>query len=404
METTEKIIGSLPDDKGHFGPYGGLFVSETLMAPLEELRQAYHRFMNDPEFLEELDQDLAHYVGRPSPIYHAKRWSEKLGGAQIYLKREDLNHTGAHKVNNTVGQALLARHMGKARIIAETGAGQHGVASATVAARLGLECVVYMGAVDIARQGANVYRMRLLGAEVRAVESGSRTLKDALNEAMRDWVTNVDNTFYIIGTVAGPHPYPAMVRDFQAVIGREARPQMERQAGRQPDALVACVGGGSNAIGLFYPYLDDKEIAIYGVEAAGNGLETGQHAAPLCAGQPGVLHGNRTYLMEDKDGQIIETHSISAGLDYPGVGPEHAWLKDSGRANYVAVTDDQALAAFHDLTRIEGIIPALESSHALAYAAKLATTMSPDQIILVNLSGRGDKDMHTVAAREGIQL
>ncbi|MBT3032227.1 MAG: tryptophan synthase subunit beta [Candidatus Thiodiazotropha endolucinida] len=404
METTEKIIGSLPDHKGHFGPYGGLFVSETLMAPLEELRQAYHHFMNDPEFLEELDQDLAHYVGRPSPIYHAKRWSEKLGGAQIYLKREDLNHTGAHKVNNTVGQALLARHMGKARIIAETGAGQHGVASATVAARLGLECVVYMGAVDIARQEANVYRMRLLGAEVRAVESGSRTLKDALNEAMRDWVTNVDNTFYIIGTVAGPHPYPAMVRDFQAVIGREARPQMERQAGRQPDALVACVGGGSNAIGLFYPYLDDKEIAIYGVEAAGNGLETGQHAAPLCAGQPGVLHGNRTYLMEDKDGQIIETHSISAGLDYPGVGPEHAWLKDSGRANYVAVTDDQALAAFHDLTRIEGIIPALESSHALAYAAKLATTMSPDQIILVNLSGRGDKDMHTVAAREGIQL
>ncbi|MES9989747.1 MAG: tryptophan synthase subunit beta [Candidatus Thiodiazotropha endolucinida] len=404
METTEKIIGSLPDHKGHFGPYGGLFVSETLMAPLEELRQAYHRFMNDPEFLEELDQDLAHYVGRPSPIYHAKRWSEKLGGAQIYLKREDLNHTGAHKVNNTVGQALLARHMGKARIIAETGAGQHGVASATVAARLGLECVVYMGAVDIARQEANVYRMRLLGAEVRTVESGSRTLKDALNEAMRDWVTNVDNTFYIIGTVAGPHPYPAMVRDFQAVIGREARPQMERQAGRQPDALVACVGGGSNAIGLFYPYLDDKEIAIYGVEAAGDGLETGQHAAPLCAGQPGVLHGNRTYLMEDKDGQIIETHSISAGLDYPGVGPEHAWLKDSGRANYVAVTDDQALAAFHDLTRIEGIIPALESSHALAYAAKLATTMSPDQIILVNLSGRGDKDMHTVAAREGIQL
>ncbi|MEW8110496.1 MAG: tryptophan synthase subunit beta [Candidatus Thiodiazotropha endolucinida] len=404
METTEKIIGSLPDHKGHFGPYGGLFVSETLMAPLEELRQAYHHFMNDPEFLEELDQDLAHYVGRPSPIYHAKRWSEKLGGAQIYLKREDLNHTGAHKVNNTVGQALLARHMGKARIIAETGAGQHGVASATVAARLGLECVVYMGAVDIARQEANVYRMRLLGAEVRAVKSGSRTLKDALNEAMRDWVTNVDNTFYIIGTVAGPHPYPAMVRDFQAVIGREARPQMERQAGRQPDALVACVGGGSNAIGLFYPYLDDKEIAIYGVEAAGNGLETGQHAAPLCAGQPGVLHGNRTYLMEDKDGQIIETHSISAGLDYPGVGPEHAWLKDSGRANYVAVTDDQALTAFHDLTRIEGIIPALESSHALAYAAKLATTMSPDQIILVNLSGRGDKDMHTVAAREGIQL
>jgi tryptophan synthase beta chain len=404
VQTTEKIIGSLPDDRGHFGPYGGLFVSETLMAPLEELRQAYHRYMHDQAFLKELDQDLAHYVGRPSPIYHAKRWSERLGGAQIYLKREDLNHTGAHKVNNTVGQALLARHMGKSRIIAETGAGQHGVASATVAARLGLECVVYMGAVDIARQEANVYRMRLLGAEVRAVESGSKTLKDALNEAMRDWVTNVDNTFYIIGTVAGPHPYPAMVRDFQSVIGREARTQMEHQVGRQPDALVACVGGGSNAIGLFYPYLDDSEIAIYGVEAAGNGLETGQHAAPLCAGKPGVLHGNRTYLMEDKDGQIIETHSISAGLDYPGVGPEHAWLKDSGRANYVAVTDDQALAAFHDLTRIEGIIPALESSHALAYAAKLAAGMSPEQIILVNLSGRGDKDMHTVAAREGIQL
>lgn len=404
MATTEKIIGSLPDDKGHFGPYGGLFVSETLMAPLEELRLAYQHYMGDQEFLKELDQDLAHYVGRPSPIYHAKRWSKQLGGAQIYLKREDLNHTGAHKVNNTVGQALLARHMGKSRIIAETGAGQHGVASATVAARLGLECVVYMGAVDIARQEANVYRMRLLGAEVRSVESGSKTLKDALNEAMRDWVTNVDDTFYIIGTVAGPHPYPAMVRDFQSIIGRESRDQMERQAGRQPDALVACVGGGSNAIGLFYPYLDDKEIAIYGVEAAGDGLETGQHAAPLCAGKPGVLHGNRTYLMEDKDGQIIETHSISAGLDYPGVGPEHAWLKDSGRANYVAVTDDQALAAFHDLTRIEGIIPALESSHALAYATKIATTMSPDQIILVNLSGRGDKDMHTVAAREGIQL
>lgn len=404
VETTEKIIGSLPDSQGHFGPYGGLFVSETLMAPLQELRQAYQHYMQDRAFLEELDQDLAHYVGRPSPIYHAKRWSEQLGGAQIYLKREDLNHTGAHKVNNTVGQALLARHMGKSRIIAETGAGQHGVASATVAARLGLECVVYMGAVDIARQEANVYRMRLLGAEVRAVESGSKTLKDALNEAMRDWVTNVDNTFYIIGTVAGPHPYPAMVRDFQSVIGRESRSQMAQQAGRQPDALVACVGGGSNAIGLFYPYLDDPEIAIYGVEAAGDGLESGNHAAPLCAGRPGVLHGNRTYLMEDADGQIIETHSISAGLDYPGVGPEHAWLKDSGRANYVAVTDDQALAAFHDLTRIEGIIPALESSHALAYAAKLAATMSAEQIILVNLSGRGDKDMHTVAAREGIQL
>ncbi|WP_201258773.1 tryptophan synthase subunit beta [Candidatus Thiodiazotropha endoloripes] len=398
------MIGNYPDERGHFGPYGGLFVSETLMDPLNELREAYQRFMQDDAFLKELDEDLNHYVGRPSPIYHAKRWSEELNGAQIYLKREDLNHTGAHKVNNTVGQALLARHMGKTRIIAETGAGQHGVASATVAARLGLECVVYMGAVDIARQEANVYRMRLLGAEVRSVESGSKTLKDALNEAMRDWVTNVDNTFYIIGTVAGPHPYPAMVRDFQAVIGRESRRQMPEQAGRQPDALVACVGGGSNAIGLFYPYLDDQEVAIYGVEAAGSGLESGQHAAPLCAGKPGVLHGNRTYLMEDKDGQIVETHSISAGLDYPGVGPEHAWLKDTGRANYVAVTDQEALAAFHDLTRIEGIIPALESSHALAYAAKLAQTMRRDQIVLVNLSGRGDKDMHTVAAQEGLKI
>lgn len=404
MTTTEKMIGNYPDERGHFGPYGGLFVSETLMDPLDELREAYQRFMQDEAFLKELDEDLKHYVGRPSPIYHAKRWSEELNGAQIYLKREDLNHTGAHKVNNTVGQALLARHMGKTRIIAETGAGQHGVASATVAARLGLECVVYMGAVDIARQEANVYRMRLLGAEVRSVESGSKTLKDALNEAMRDWVTNVDNTFYIIGTVAGPHPYPAMVRDFQAVIGREARRQMPEQAGRQPDALVACVGGGSNAIGLFYPYLDDREVAIYGVEAAGSGLDSGQHAAPLCAGKPGVLHGNRTYLMEDKDGQIIETHSVSAGLDYPGVGPEHAWLKDTGRANYVAVTDQEALAAFHDLTRIEGIIPALESSHALAYAAKLAQTMRRDQIVLVNLSGRGDKDMHTVAAQEGLKI
>ena len=404
VTTTEKMIGNYPDERGHFGPYGGLFVSETLMEPLDELREAYQRFMQDEAFLKELDEDLKHYVGRPSPIYHAKRWSEELNGAQIYLKREDLNHTGAHKVNNTVGQALLARHMGKTRIIAETGAGQHGVASATVAARLGLECVVYMGAVDIARQEANVYRMRLLGAEVRSVESGSKTLKDALNEAMRDWVTNVDNTFYIIGTVAGPHPYPAMVRDFQSVIGREARRQMPEQAGRQPDALVACVGGGSNAIGLFYPYLDDREVAIYGVEAAGSGLDCGEHAAPLCAGKPGVLHGNRTYLMEDKDGQIVETHSISAGLDYPGVGPEHAWLKDTGRANYVAVTDQEALAAFHDLTRIEGIIPALESSHALAYAAKLAPTMRRDQIVLVNLSGRGDKDMHTVAAQEGLKI
>ncbi|MCU7852703.1 MAG: tryptophan synthase subunit beta [Candidatus Thiodiazotropha sp. (ex Monitilora ramsayi)] len=402
--TAEKIIGTLPDAQGHFGPYGGLFVSETLMEPLQELRAAYERYMQDEDFLRELDEDLANYVGRPSPIYHARRWSEQLGGAQIYLKREDLNHTGAHKVNNTIGQALLARRMGKTRIIAETGAGQHGVATATVAARLGLECVVYMGAVDIARQEANVYRMRLLGAEVRAVSSGSKTLKDALNEAMRDWVTNVDNTFYIIGTVAGPHPYPAMVRDFQAVIGREAREQMQHQTGRLPDALVACVGGGSNAIGLFYPFLDDQDVKIYGVEAAGNGVDTGLHAAPLCAGKPGVLHGNRTYLMEDTDGQIIETHSISAGLDYPGVGPEHAWLKDSGRAKYVAVTDDEALEAFHDLTRIEGIIPALESSHALAYAKKLAPGMKRDQAVLINLSGRGDKDMHTVAAREGIEI
>jgi len=393
-----------PDERGHFGPYGGVFVAETLMEALKELRLNYEKYLQDEAFLAELDADLAHYVGRPSPVYHAERWSRELGGAQIYLKREDLNHTGAHKVNNTIGQALLAKRMGKTRIIAETGAGQHGVATATVAARLGLECVVYMGAVDIVRQEANVYRMRLLGAEVRAVESGSKTLKDALNEAMRDWVTNIDDTFYIIGTVAGPHPYPAMVRDFQAIIGREARQQMQQQAGCLPDALVACVGGGSNAIGLFYPFLDDKSVAIYGVEAAGDGLETGHHAAPLCAGRPGVLHGNRTYLMEDNDGQIIETHSISAGLDYPGVGPEHAWLKDCGRAQYVAITDNEALAAFHALTRIEGIIPALESSHALAYAAKLAPTMEKDQIILVNLSGRGDKDIHTVAALEGIEI
>jgi tryptophan synthase beta chain len=393
-----------PDARGHFGPYGGLFVPETLMHPLAELRQAYERYRNDPQFLAELNADLRDYVGRPSPIYHAERWSRGLGGAQIFLKREDLNHTGAHKVNNTIGQALLARRMGKTRIIAETGAGQHGVASATVAARLGLECVVYMGEVDVARQEANVYRMRLLGARVVAVKSGSRTLKDALNEAMRDWVTNIDDTFYIIGTVAGPHPYPAMVRDFQTVIGREARVQMLERTGRLPDALVACVGGGSNAIGLFHPFLKDPEVAIYGVEAAGDGLTTGRHAAPLTAGRPGVLHGNRTYLMEDDDGQIIETHSISAGLDYPGVGPEHAWLKDTGRATYDAVTDDEALAAFHALTRIEGIIPALESSHALAYAAKLAPTLRKDQSILINLSGRGDKDMHTVAAREGIKL
>jgi len=394
----------LPDANGHFGPYGGVFVAETLMEPLEELRLAYEKYIGDPQFLAEIDADLKHYVGRPSPVYHAERWSRELGGAQIYLKREDLNHTGAHKVNNTIGQALLARRMGKTRIIAETGAGQHGVATATVAARLGLECVVYMGEVDVKRQEANVYRMRLLGAEVVPVKSGSKTLKDALNEAMRDWVTNVDNTFYIIGTVAGPHPYPAMVRDFQTVIGREARVQMVEQAGRLPDALVACVGGGSNAIGLFHPFLSEKDVAIYGVEAAGDGLDTGHHAAPLCAGKPGVLHGNRTYLMEDTDGQIIETHSISAGLDYPGVGPEHAWLKDSGRATYVAVTDEEALDAFHALTRTEGIIPALESSHALAYTKKLAPQMRKDQLILVNLSGRGDKDMHTVAAREGIEL
>ena len=400
----DHIIGSVPDAKGHFGIYGGKFVSETLMVPLEELRIAYEKYLEDPDFLKELDDDLRQYVGRPSPLYFAERWSEQLGGARIYLKREDLNHTGAHKVNNTVGQALLAKRMGKTRIIAETGAGQHGVATATVAARLGLECVVYMGAEDIKRQAINVYRMRLLGADVRAVESGSKTLKDALNEAMRDWVTNVDDTFYIIGTVAGPHPYPAMVRDFQAVIGREAREQCQQQTGKLPNLLVACVGGGSNAIGLFYPFLDDKEVAIVGVEAAGDGLQTGHHAAPLCAGKPGVLHGNRTYLMEDADGQIIETHSISAGLDYPGVGPEHAWLKDIGRATYVAVTDQEALQAFHDLTRIEGIIPALESSHALAYVTKVAPTMTRDDVIVLNLSGRGDKDIHTVAALEGIQV
>jgi tryptophan synthase beta chain len=404
VQNNETRLTELPDEAGHFGPYGGMFVAETLMEPLEELRAAYEKYLQDPTFLAELDADFKNYVGRPSPIYHAERLSRELGGAQIYLKREDLNHTGAHKINNTIGQALLAKRMGKTRIIAETGAGQHGVASATVAARLGLECVVYMGEVDVARQEANVYRMRLLGAEVRSVSSGSKTLKDALNEAMRDWVTNVDNTFYIIGTVAGPHPYPAMVRDFQSVIGRESRAQMLATVGRLPDALVACVGGGSNAIGLFHPFLGDEDVALWGVEAAGDGLETGNHAAPLCAGTPGVLHGNRTYLMEDRDGQIIETHSISAGLDYPGVGPEHAWLKDSGRASYVAVTDEEALEAFHRLTRTEGIIPALESSHAIAQVIKMAPSMAVDQILLVNLSGRGDKDMHTVAAREGLQI
>ncbi len=394
----------LPDERGHFGPYGGRFVAETLIEPLDELARAWSRLRDDAQFRAELDRDLAHYVGRPSPLYLAERWSEQVGGARLWLKREDLNHTGAHKVNNTVGQALLAQRMGKTRIIAETGAGQHGVATATVAARLGLECVVYMGAEDVRRQAINVYRMRLLGAEVVPVESGSKTLKDALNEAMRDWVTHVDDTFYIIGTVAGPHPYPEMVREFQAVIGREARAQMLEQAGRLPDALVACVGGGSNAIGLFHPFLGDEDVAMYGVEGGGEGLASGRHAAPLCAGRPGVLHGNRTYLMEDEDGQIIPTHSISAGLDYPGVGPEHAWLKDSGRVEYVAVTDDEALAAFHELTRCEGILPALESSHALAYARQLAQRLGKGADVLVNLSGRGDKDIHTVAALEGIRV
>ena len=393
-----------PDESGHFGPYGGRFVAETLMAPIDELTTAYAQCISDPAFIAEFDDELRNYVGRPSPLYYAKRWSERLGGAKIYLKREDLNHTGAHKINNTVGQALLARRMGKKRVIAETGAGQHGVATATVAARYGMECVVYMGEEDIHRQAMNVFRMKLLGATVVPVTAGSKTLKDALNEAMRDWVTNVDSTFYIIGTVAGPHPYPAMVRDFQAIIGREAREQILAQEGRLPDALVACVGGGSNAIGLFYPFVEDTSVQLYGVEAAGLGIATGQHAATLCAGKSGVLHGNRTYLIEDQDGQIIPTHSISAGLDYPGVGPEHAWLKDTGRANYVAISDDEALAAFHDLTRTEGIIPALESSHALAYATKLAPTLRKDQLLIVNLSGRGDKDIHTVAEREGITL
>ena len=395
---------NMPDERGHFGPYGGIFVAETLMPAITELNEAYQRYMKDPDFIAELDADLQHYVGRPSPLYHAERWSRELGGAQIYLKREDLNHTGAHKVNNTIGQALLAKRMGKTRIIAETGAGQHGVATATVAARLGLECVVYMGAVDVERQKQNVYRMNLLGAKVVPVHSGSSTLKDALNEAMRDWVTNIDDTFYIIGTVAGPHPYPAMVRDFQTIIGREAKAQCQEQTGRLPDALVACVGGGSNAIGLFHPFIDDESVKIYGVEAAGDGIETGHHSAPLCAGRPGVLHGNRTYLMADDDGEIIETHSISAGLDYPGVGPEHAWLKDIGRVEYVNITDDEALGGFYALTKLEGIIPALESSHALAYAIKLAPTMAKDKIIIVNLSGRGDKDMHTIRMKEGVEL
>ncbi|MBE0623428.1 MAG: tryptophan synthase subunit beta [Burkholderiales bacterium] len=397
-------LHDLPDSHGHFGPYGGIFVAETLIPALDELRLAYEKYRGDPEFMAEFRYDLKHYVGRPSPVYHCKRWSEMLGGAQIYLKREDLNHTGAHKINNTLGQAMLARRMGKPRIIAETGAGMHGVATATVAARYGLECVVYMGSEDIRRQAANVHRMKVLGARVVAVESGSKTLKDALNEAMRDWVTNVHNTYYIIGTVAGPHPYPMMVRDFQSVIGEECLQQMPELAGRQPDAVIACVGGGSNAMGIFYPYIPVDSVRLIGVEAAGHGLASGKHAASLTAGRPGVLHGNRTYLLQDEHGQIVETHSISAGLDYPGVGPEHAWLKDSGRAEYATITDDEALKAFHDLCHYEGIIPALESSHALAHAAKLAPGMQRDKILLVNLSGRGDKDMHTVAEKSGIRF
>lgn len=393
----------LPDVKGHFGPYGGIFVSETLIYALEELTRSYMKFKEDPDFLAEFRYELKHYVGRPSPVYHARRWSEMLGGAQIYLKREDLNHTGAHKVNNVIGQALLARRMGKTRIIAETGAGQHGVATATICARFGMQCVVYMGSEDVKRQAQNVYRMRLLGAEVVPVESGSKTLKDALNEAMRDWVTNVDTTFYIIGTVAGPHPYPMLVRDFQSVIGEECLTQMPELIGKQPDYVLACIGGGSNAMGIFYPYIKHPGVQLVGVEAAGHGVETGKHAASLTAGSPGVLHGNRTYLLQDEDGQIIEAHSVSAGLDYPGVGPEHAMLKESGLAQYVSITDDEALKAFHDACKIEGIIPALESSHALAYATKLAPTLGKDKAILVNLSGRGDKDMHTVATRAGMK-
>ena len=401
---TEELLQQLPDKRGHFGPYGGRFVSETLMASLLELEQKYFSLKNDPEFQKEFDRDLADYVGRPSPLYFAERLTRETGGARIYLKREDLNHTGAHKVNNTIGQALLAKYLGKPRVIAETGAGQHGVASATVAARLNLECKVFMGIEDVRRQALNVYRMKLLGAEVEAVTSGTKTLKDAMNEALRDWVTNVDNTFYIIGTVAGPHPYPMLVRDFQAVIGREARAQCLEKEGRLPDALVACVGGGSNAIGLFYPFICDSDVEMYGVEAGGYGIETGQHAAPLCAGKPGVLHGNRTYLMADDNGQIQGTHSVSAGLDYPGVGPEHAWLKDSGRANYVSVTDEEALNAFRTLTQVEGIMPALESSHAIAYGLKKAASMRSDQIMVINLSGRGDKDIHTIANIDGIEV
>ncbi|MEE4661058.1 MAG: tryptophan synthase subunit beta [Halieaceae bacterium] len=403
-QITAELLAATPDEAGRFGEYGGRYVSETLMAALDELDKLYTRLAADADFQREFDEDLAHYVGRPSPLYEAKRWSEKLGGARIFFKREDLNHTGAHKVNNTVGQALLAKHMGKRRIIAETGAGQHGVASATIAARLGMECHVFMGEEDVHRQSLNVYRMKLLGAHVVSVTSGTRTLKDAMNEAMRDWVTNVDDTFYIIGTVAGPAPYPRLVRDFQSVIGREARAQSLAMTGKLPDALVACVGGGSNAIGLFYPFLADQGVRMYGVEAGGHGLGSGMHAAPLSAGKPGVLHGNKTYLMQDEDGQIMHTHSVSAGLDYPGVGPEHSWLKDMGRVEYVAADDEETLAAFHEVTRTEGIMPALETAHALAYTARLAPTMGPEQTIVVNLSGRGDKDINTVARLEGIEL
>lgn len=406
MSSTEATVSEFegPDDSGHFGPYGGIFVGETLIGAVEELAEVYGRLSQDAEFWKQYDAELTDYVGRPSPLYFAERLTLASAGANIYLKREDLNHTGAHKINNTIGQAMLAKHMGKTRIIAETGAGQHGVASATVAARLGLECHVYMGAEDIIRQAPNVYRMKLLGATVVSVESGSRTLKDAMNEALRDWATNVDNTYYIIGTVAGPHPYPLLVRDFQCVIGRETREQSLKQLGRLPDALVACVGGGSNAIGMFHPFLEDREVSMYGVEAGGHGLDTDRHAAPLCAGKPGVLHGNRTYLMTDSGGQIMETHSVSAGLDYPGVGPEHAWLKDLKRVTYVAITDTDALKAFHELTELEGIIPALESSHAVAYAMLLAKQLGADKNIVINLSGRGDKDIETVARIEGIEL
>lgn len=404
VKLTEDMLKALPDNRGHFGDYGGRFVSETLMDSLMILEREYYKLRDDADFQAAFDKDLAEYVGRPSPLYLAERLTRETGGAQIWLKREDLNHTGAHKINNTIGQALLASFLGKKRVIAETGAGQHGVATATVCARLGLECHVFMGADDIQRQSLNVYRMKLLGAEVHAVTSGTRTLKDAMNEAMRDWVTNVDDTFYIIGTAAGPHPYPVLVRDFQSVIGRETRRQSMVQAGKLPDALVACVGGGSNAIGMFHPFLADESVALYGVEAGGLGLEGGQHAAPLSAGRPGVLHGNRTYLMEDENGQIASTHSVSAGLDYPGVGPEHSWLKDIGRANYVSVTDDEALDGFRQLTRVEGIMPALESAHAVAYGVKLAATMDKDQMIVINVSGRGDKDIHTVAEIDGIGL